>query len=109
MNLLRGELYWAVIPDLGRKLFLIVSWNAVNRGLRQPIVARVTAQERERALPTHVELEPGEGGVRDRSWILCHELVTLRESGFVERVGELPLGRVLEVDAALRRALDLGR
>jgi mRNA interferase MazF len=108
VNLLRGELYWAEIPDLGRKLFLIVSWNAVNRGLRQPVVARVTAQERERALPTHVELNPGEGGVRERSWILCHELATLRESSFVERLGELPLSRVLEVDTALRRALDLG-
>ena len=108
MNLLRGELYWAEMPEIGRKLFLIVSWNAVNRGLRQPIVARVTATERERALPTHVELKPGEGGVPERSWILCHELVTLRESNLVERLGELPLGRVLEVDTALRRALDLG-
>jgi mRNA interferase MazF len=108
MTPLRGELYWAEIPDLGRKLFLVVSWNAINRGLRQPIVARVTATERERALPTHVELNPGEGGVLERSWILCHELVTLRESSFVERLGELPLGRVLEVDTALKRALDLG-
>jgi mRNA interferase MazF len=109
MNPVRGELYWVEMPDLGRKLFLVVSWNAINRGLRQPIVARVTAQERERALPTYVELSPGEGGVRQRSWILCHELITLRESRFVERLGELPLARLLEMEKALKRALDLDR
>jgi mRNA interferase MazF len=103
----RGGVYFAALPTIGDKPVLVVSWDAVNRGLRQPIVARVTSAARRRTLPTHVELEAGEGGLTEPSVVLCHELVTLREDAIRRQAGTLPLGRLIEVDYALRRALDL--
>lgn len=86
---------------------LVVSWQAINEGLRSPVVARITSRVRERSLPTYVPLEAGEAGLPEASYVLCHDLVTLRESDFRRRAGVLPLGRMLEVDNALRRALAL--
>jgi mRNA-degrading endonuclease toxin of MazEF toxin-antitoxin module len=86
---------------------LVVSWKAINEGLRSPIVARITSRARERALPTYVPLEAGEAGLPEPSYVLCHDLVTLRESDFRRRSGLLPLGRMLEVERALRQALAL--
>jgi mRNA-degrading endonuclease toxin of MazEF toxin-antitoxin module len=60
----RGFIYSAELEGLDeRKLVLIVSWDAINEGMRQPICALVTSNDRERALPTYVELDVGEGGV----------------------------------------------
>ena len=104
----RGDVYYVNLQGVGMKLGAVVSWDSINRGMRQPIIARITRRERERSLPTYVELQPGEGGVRETSYVLCHELLTLREDDFTERLGILPLGRLLQVEAALKRALDLG-
>jgi mRNA-degrading endonuclease toxin of MazEF toxin-antitoxin module len=107
VSLARGGVYYVALPGVGEKPGLVVSWDPVNRGLRSAIVARITSRERERALPTHVELDPGEAGLPLRSYVLCHDLVTLPESDFGRQVGMLHPGRLLQVDEALRRALDL--
>lgn len=109
MSPARGGVYRVSLPDIGQKLALVVSWDAINRGLRRPIIARITSIARQRSLPTHVELQPGEGGVQTTSYVLCHDLLTLREEYFGEQIGFLPVKRLLEVEAALQRALDLAR
>jgi mRNA-degrading endonuclease toxin of MazEF toxin-antitoxin module len=102
----RGEVFWASLPA-GRKLVVVVSRDPVNE-LMQPVVARVTAVDRHRALPTHVSLERGEGGVERPSWILCHELYTLdAELLAAPPIGVLPAGRMIEVERALAYAFDL--
>ena len=107
MTLERGGVYYVKLPDGGEKPGLVVSWNAVNRGLGAAVVARITSRERDRSLPTHVELNPGEAGLPQRSFVLCQDLTTLRESDFGRQVGMVHPGRLLEVEDALRRALDL--
>ena len=104
----RGETYFAELGEIGRKLVLVVSWDELNRRLREPIICLVTAKERERRLPTYVPLDPPEGGVWLPSFILCHALLTTEEW----RLDEGPLGRVststmAQVDEALGFALDL--
>jgi mRNA interferase MazF len=103
----RGSVWFADIPRVGRKPVVVVSWDVVSR-LLKPVVARVTARGRRRTLPTFVELAPGEAGLERRSYVLCHDLLTLDRSRFDgEPVGELPAGKMVEVERALRMALDL--
>jgi mRNA-degrading endonuclease toxin of MazEF toxin-antitoxin module len=91
-----------------RQTALVVSADFVNEFL-QPVVVQVTAKDRVRVFPTDVALRPPEGGVRELSYALCHEIVTL-ESEFLE---EAPLGRrlsdarMVEVERALQLALGI--
>jgi mRNA-degrading endonuclease toxin of MazEF toxin-antitoxin module len=106
----RGYIYDGLLRDLpdDPKPVLVVSADAVNRGM-QAIVAQVTTTARRRTLPTHVVLEPGEGGVTQRSWVLCHELVTLDDADLAERPRGpmIPHRKLVEVERALMSALDL--
>jgi mRNA-degrading endonuclease toxin of MazEF toxin-antitoxin module len=105
----RGYIYSAFLRDLPDepKPVLVVSSSAVNRGL-QSIVAQLTKTERVRMLPTYVVLEPGEGGLDVRSFVLCHELATLDD----EDISEEPWGPMippqkLAVERALLEALGI--
>jgi mRNA-degrading endonuclease toxin of MazEF toxin-antitoxin module len=103
----RGSVWYADLPQLGRKPVVVISADIVTNLLR-PVVARITARERPRSLRTFVELEPDEAGLSSRSFVLCHDLVTLNRRRFDdEPVGELAVGRMVEVEQALRYALDL--
>jgi mRNA interferase MazF len=106
-QILRGGLYYAGFPEVGDRTVLVISWDAINNGMRSPIVCQVTTVERERNLPTYVFLPAGEGGVEQDSYILCHEIVTLDAEDFRREVGVIPPAFLVQVEAALRRALDL--
>lgn len=106
----RGRIYHARLPDVDAyKRVLVVSWNAVNEGLRQPVCLVVTDEERERSLPTYVVLEPAEsdGGVQRTSYILCHAVHTLKETDMDARpLGKITRAKMEDVERALARALD---
>lgn len=104
----RGDVWWARLPDVGRKPVLVVSARVVTLALR-PIVARITSVERDRPIPTAVALADDEiAGLPGRSWIVCHDLFTLSDGGLlVERVGALSPARLVDVEDALRAALAL--
>jgi mRNA interferase MazF len=107
MDILRGGIYLAALPGIGDKTVLVLSWDAINAGLRAPIVCQVTTTERERNLPTFVRLPAGEAGIEEDSYVLCHELVTLDAQDFRRDVGMIPPAILVQVEAAVRRALDL--
>jgi mRNA-degrading endonuclease toxin of MazEF toxin-antitoxin module len=106
----RGYIYDGFLRDVpdDPKPVLVVSGDAVNRGM-QPIVVQVTTTERVRALPTYVVLEPGEGGVTEQSWVLCHQLATLEDEDLAERPWGpmIPHQKLIEVERALMNALDI--
>jgi mRNA-degrading endonuclease toxin of MazEF toxin-antitoxin module len=90
------------------KTALVVSANLVNEFLRA-VVVQVTRTDRLREIPTVVRLRAGEGGLRDNSYALCHELLTPPD-GAIEREplgGPLTGARMVDIDQALRFALDL--
>jgi mRNA-degrading endonuclease toxin of MazEF toxin-antitoxin module len=104
----RGEIYYAELDEIGRRPVLVVSWDAINGGLRRPICALITSTVRDRSLPTYVPIDPQESGLRDSSYVLCHALVVLLESQLDPApVGVLPPWRMQDVGQALRLALDL--
>ena len=110
MSRRRGFIYSGFLRDLPDepKPVLVVSSNAVNRGL-QPLVAQVTTTARARMLPTYVVLEPGEGGVEVRSFVLCHELATLDDEDIAEEPWGpmIPPAKIVAVERALMEALDI--
>jgi mRNA-degrading endonuclease toxin of MazEF toxin-antitoxin module len=104
----RGAVWLADYPSVGEKRVLVVSPDFLNRALANVVVARVTAVERERALPTFVRLRSGDvPGLPEPSYIITHDLATLPKGVFQRFLGDVPAQRLLEVDDALRVALDL--
>jgi mRNA interferase MazF len=104
----RGELYRVFKPQGDQKeyrTFLIVS--------RQPLLdsrfsTAVCAPVFSRAegLSTQIEIGPGEG-LKHVGWIMCDNLVSIRKSELTNYVGSLSGSKLVEVDRALKIALDL--
>jgi mRNA interferase MazF len=46
-------------------------------------------------------------GPKHSSWIMCDHLVSLRKTDLTQYVGCLPRTKILELNAALKMALDL--
>jgi mRNA-degrading endonuclease toxin of MazEF toxin-antitoxin module len=92
-----------------RKLVVIASRDSINSAGMNVIVARVTAQERHRELPSTVIVDPErETGLNVRSYVLCHDLTTLPPEVIEpERHGTLPIGKLIEFRNALRYSLDV--
>lgn len=97
----RGAVWTAQLPDVGRKPVVLVSDRAVTLALK-PVVARVTSVERPRAMPTAVSIEPGEvEGLTRHSFVLCHDLTTLKDGDLIEHLGDLPAHRLVEIEDRL--------
>ena len=94
-----GDIVWinfdpqAGHEQAGRRPALIVSVDAFNRG-KAGLVFIVPLTTRFRGLPTHVEVNPPAGGVREESWARCEDLRSIS----VERLVGGPLG-VVPVEA----------
>jgi mRNA-degrading endonuclease toxin of MazEF toxin-antitoxin module len=54
-----------------------------------------------------VSVVGGVGLAECQSWIMCDNLTSLRRSDLSEYVGTLPPARIVELNSALRSALDL--
>jgi mRNA interferase MazF len=107
MSFSRGAVWFVDIPGVGEKPALIVSWQPIQQALGAAIVARITSVKKRRSLPTTVYLTAGEGGLEEPGHVLCHDLFTLERSVFRRYSGTLGPTRLVEVEDALRRALDL--
>ena len=73
----------------GRRPALVVSADPFNRS-RAGLVFVVPFTTRARGIPSHVEVRPPLGGLRDTSWARCEDL----RSVAVERLSGGPLGSV---------------
>jgi len=48
-----------------------------------------------------------EAGLKHESWVMCDNLVSLRKSDLTQFVGTLPRSKLIELNRALKMALDL--
>jgi mRNA interferase MazF len=91
----RGEVWLADLgPTRGREQsgerpVLIVSADPINQGPADIVVA-VPFTTRRRGIPTHVEVRPPNGGLRDVSYAICEQVRSLA----IERLGPRPFGSV---------------
>lgn len=91
----RGEVWLADLnptrgrEQTGQRPVLIVSADPFNQSPAGLIIA-VPLTTRGRGIPTHIEVRPPDGGLRDVSFAMCEELRTLA----ADRLASRPFGRV---------------
>ena len=112
----RGEVWWVeLLPrsgseQRGRRPAIVVSHDALT-GVdtwRSIVVVPITTSNRQaRRNLTTVALDEGEGGLRQASFALCHQVTTLDRSKFIERTGTLSSETLELVRRGLVLALDL--
>lgn len=109
----RGEIWTASLNPTrgheqgGERPVLIVSTNQFNHGSAD-LVFVLPLTRTDRRIPIHIPIDPPEGGVRARSFILCDALRSIAK----ERLGTSPWGVVsartmAQVEDCLRILLDL--
>jgi mRNA-degrading endonuclease toxin of MazEF toxin-antitoxin module len=88
---------------------VVVSRDAINQSMHA-VVCLITGNPRERSLPSCVTLGRSDdtGLSYDECWIQAHEVLTLDAEAFLgDAVGELPIGKLIELEARLRYTLDI--
>ena len=109
----RGEIWLANLNPIkgheqaGARPVLIVSNNTFNHGPADMVII-VPLTRTERRIPMHIEINPPEGGVSSRSYILCDNIRAISK----QRLSDRPWGMVspatmLEVEDRLGILLDL--
>ncbi len=109
----RGEIWLADLSptrgheQAGARPVLIVSTTTFNHGPAD-LVFVLPLTRTERCIPAHIPIDPPEGGVKARSYILCDSLRCIAK----ERLGGRSWGQVSEqtmqrVEQALRFLLEL--
>jgi len=103
----RGELYRVFKPGGDPKhfrTFAIVSRAALIESRFSTVVCAPVFTNGE-GLSTQVAVGPDEG-LRHSSWIMCDNLVSIRKSDLTNYVGTLSRSKLVELNHALRMALD---
>jgi mRNA interferase MazF len=104
----RGELYRVHEPTGDTKeyrVFVIVSRQArIDSRYATLICAPVDTNETD--LSTQVSVGPDEG-LKHASWIVCDNLASMLKSSLTHYVGSLSRHKLVELDRALRMALDI--
>ncbi len=109
---LRGEIWLADLnptrghEQAGRRPILIGSDDIFNRGPADLVIA-LPMTTRIRPIPSHVVIEPPEGGVRRRSAILCEAIRSISKSRLVGRWGQATDQTMATVSDALTILLRL--
>ncbi len=101
----RGEVWWAELPaPAGRRPVVLLSRDAAYAVRASITVAPVTRTIR--AIPVEVPLDR-EDGLPARCVVDADDVMTIPKSLLSRRITALSPGRVAEVEAAIRFALDL--
>lgn len=103
----RGELYYADLSPVvgseqgGIRPILIVQNDTGNKFSPTVIAAAVTSKIGKAKLPTHIELNADQFGLRKDSVILLEQIRTLDKKRLKERIGELSPVTMRKVNVAL--------
>jgi mRNA interferase MazF len=101
----RGDVWWAQLPrPAGRRPVVLVSRDEAYHVRELVIVVPVTTKRR--GIPVEVPLGRSEG-LRRRYVANADTVTTIPRQFLVEYAGSLDAGKVEQLDAALRFALDL--
>ncbi len=90
----------------GRRPGLIVSADLLNESPAE-LVMTVPLTTTHRRVRSHVEVDPPEGGLRRRSFIMCENLRSVSKQRLIRRFGTLTPATMRAVEDRLRILLDL--
>jgi len=90
----------------GRRPALVVSDDYFNESPADLVmVLPITSTPRN--IPSHIKIDPPEGGVKKSSFIKCDQIRTISKSRFIERLGTISDGTMAKIEDALRILLSL--
>ena len=104
----RGELYRVFKPGGDPKqyrIFVVVSRQLLIDSKFSTVICAPVFTNGE-GLSTQVAVDIAEG-MKHASWIMCDNLVSLRKAELTNYLGSLSAGKLLELNRALKLALDL--
>lgn len=108
----RGEVWLAELSptrgheQAGRRPALVVSDDLFNRGPAGLVIV-VPMTSKVRDIPSHVPIDPPEGGVDRRTAVLCEAVRSISVERLVERWGALERSTMAAVEDRLRILLRL--
>jgi mRNA interferase MazF len=105
---MRGELYRVHKPGGAPKqyrTFVVVSRQVLIDSRFSTVICAPVFSNGE-GLSTQVAVGPDEG-MKHPSWIMCDNLVSLRKADLTQYVGSVSPSKIVELNRALRMALDL--
>lgn len=109
----RGDVYLADLDPVkgseqaGRRPVLILEDDRLIRATLTVVVIPFTTNLKMQSLPTCVLVPAGEGGLRQNSVAICHQIRALDKAGLVQQWGSLPAVRLAEIERAVLRTLGL--
>lgn len=114
MEIVRGEIWWADLPDAddsspsGTRPVLVIQSRAFNRSrIQTAITAVITSNLSLASAPGNVEISPRESGLPRTSVINVSQLFTIDKRSLRSRSGRLSSSTMEAVDEGLRIALEL--
>ena len=99
----RGEVWWAEVPDTGRRPFLVMTRDAAIPVLNSVLVAPVTRTAR--GIPTELPLSPDDGMPHECA-ATFDNLRVVHKAYLVGRITQLGPVRMHAASVAARLALD---
>lgn len=111
----RGDVFLADLDptkgseQAGRRPVIIFQDNRLIPATLTILVIPLTTNLKMQKLPTCVFVPVGEGGLRQDSVALCHQMRALDKDGLVERWGALPPARMAEIERVVLRTLGVRR
>lgn len=94
---------WLFDPDpiIGREIgtkkrpALIISCNSFNKG-RSGIVIIVPLTSKYKGIPTHVQIDPPEGGVSQISYCVCEQIRAISVERLIKKIGTVKSLKILK-------------
>jgi mRNA interferase MazF len=111
-NCYRGEIWFVNLdPTMGREQSgrrpcLIVSDDGLNRS-RADIIIVIPITSKNKGIPSHVEINPPEGGLQLCSFIKCEDIRSISTDRLVRVIGTVNIQTLDRVGQRLRLLLNL--
>ena len=103
----RGDIFYADLSPVvgseqgGVRPVLIIQNDVGNRYSPTVIAAAITSQRDKAKLPTHIEVAASSCGLQKDSTVLLEQVRTIDKRRLRERMGELPVDTMANIDSAL--------
>ena len=95
MVIKRGDMFYADLSPVvgseqgGIRPVLIIQNDTGNKYSWEVIAAAITSQMGKTKLPTHIEIEPEQSGLKSESVILTEQIRTIDKSRLKEKIGHI--------------------
>ena len=109
----RGDVYSANLDptkgseQAGQRPVLIYQNDRLIKAGRTVIVIPCTTNLRRQKLPSCVLIPAPEGGLKQDSVVLCHQIRALDKSGILDHWGSLASNRLAEIDQVVLRTIGI--